>query len=446
MGSRYTRVVSVLALGGVVALVGLIGSHGARAVTPPRGALSPDPSLVHYRYPIVARVSPIDDLNETITALEARTSAPVASPMEMADLADLYLRRAQLAVDPEDYKKSGEIAKRSLAILPYPSSAPLTLAKLATAHHEFRTAISLAREFLTHSRSPGALGVLAASHLALGELDRASEAAEWAVGVKPDSAGYLMRALVFQAQGRDAEAAYDFAHAAALEEAGDAEEAARLRTLWARFLLRRGQWADADTLLAEAVRIAPGYALAVAHQGELALRTGQAKQAKQRFEDAFVTSHQVRYLIDEARAQELAGDLSGATSTRALVEKLVRAELRDNGTGHRLELVEILVDRGAAPDVVEAIALARDEVTARPSADTRFQLARALAAGGNRREALDAVRAALATGARDARLYELASRLERASANASRADLYAAEAARLDPGNAGWRSLGLRIP
>ena len=444
---RYARVLSVVALGGVVAAASLLGAHRASAVATPRSALAPDPQIVHYRYPVgPARIAPIDDLNESITILETRIAQPVASPMEMADLADLYLRRAQIAADPADYAKSEAVAKRSLAALRFPSSAPLTLAKVASAHHEFRTAIALAREFLTHSKSPGALGVLASSHLALGELDRASEAAEWAVGVKPDTAGYLMRALVFQAQGRDAEAAYDFAHASQVEVAGDPEEAARLRTLWARFLLRRGEWASAETLLTEAIRIAPEFPLAVAHQGELALRTGHAKQAKDLFERAFVASRQVRYLIDEARAQELAGDLAGANSTRTQALRLVRTELRENGLGHRLDLIEILVDRGTPADITEAIPLAAAEVLSRPSVETRFQQARALAAGGNRREALDAVRAALATGAREARLYELTARLERAQGNAQRADLYAGEAARLDPGSAGWRGLGLRIP
>jgi len=441
---RTARVLSVVALGGAIAAASLLGAHRASAVVTPRSALAPDPTIVHYRYPIAAK--PIDDLSETIAILEKRIAHPVASPMEMADLADLYLKRAQIAADPADFAKSEAVAKRSVAALPYPSSAPLTLAKIASAHHEFRAAISLARDFLTHSKSPGALGVLASSHLALGELDRASEAAEWAVGVKPDGAGYLMRALVFQAQGRDAEAAFDFAHAAEVEVAGDPEEAARLRTLWARFLLRRGEWSGAEALLAEAVRIAPEYPLAVAHQGELALRTGHAKQAKTLFERAFVASRQVRYLIDEARAQELSGDLAGATSTRTQVERLVRNDLRETGVGHRLDLVEVLVDRGAPADIREATELAAAEVRARPSAETRFQQARALAAGGNRREATDAMRAVLATGAREARFYELAARLERANGNAQRADLYAGEAARLDPGNAGWRGLGLRIP
>ena len=49
------------------------------------------------------------------------------------------------------------------------------------------------------------------------------------------------------------------------------------------------------------------------------------------------------------------------------------------------------------------------------------------------------IQAALATGARDARLYELAARLE----SGPRAVLYARQAEALDPGGSGWRNLGM---
>lgn len=406
MGLRTANVLFVIALGGTVAAVSFAGWNRASAVTEARGPLAPDPASVTYRYPIApARVHPIDDLNQTIAVLEQRTSQPVSSPMEMADLADLYLKRAQIAGDPDDYKRSEAIAKRSLALLPHPSSAPLTLARLASARHDFRAAIALSREHLTHTKSAGALGVLASSHLALGELDRAAEAASWAVGLRPDGASYLMRALVEQARGNDRAAAADFARAAQVEEGGDREEAARLRSLWARFLVRRGEHAGADRLLAEATRIAPNYALAVAQQGELALAIGEPKRAAKLFEQAFVTARQPRYLIDKARALDAAGDRAGATSTRSLVEKLVRSELANHGLGHRLELVELLIDRGDPAAIEEALALSRAEVEARPSADTRYQLARALAAAGQRKEALATVRA---IPAHDARIYAFA--------------------------------------
>ena len=385
MGIRTANTLFAVALGVTIAAIGLAGLRGARAVTPPQGPLGP------------SRV-PATDLDALIAQLEARTRGTTVSPMELADLADLYLKKS-------DFANAEAAARRSLAILPYPSSAPLTLAKLASARHDFRAAIALATEHLTHTKSAGALGVLASSYLALGELDRAAEAASWAVGLRPDGPAYLMRALVEQARGNDRAAAADFARAARVEERGDPEEAARLRALWARFLLRRGDLAGAAHLLAEATRIAPGHPFSLAQQGELALVTGDPKQAAKLFEQAFITARQPRYLIDKARALQAAGDARGAASNRALAERLVRSELASHGLGHRLELVEILVDRGDASALAEALRLARAEVAARPSADTKYQLARVLAATGDRSAALAILRS---IPAHDARVYALA--------------------------------------
>jgi tetratricopeptide (TPR) repeat protein len=433
-----------LAIAAAVAVAAVAIATRRPAPPPARpSALAPDPQLVRYRHPIIAGddVTP-PDVDTAIAGLEARLRTPSPSPLDLTELANLYLHRAKLTGERKDLAAAEDAAQRSLAALPSPNAAVLVLAGLASHRHDFGRAIELARKHMQgHSR--GALTVRATSHLALGELAAASAAAEELVEQQPDTASYLMRALVMQAQGRDTEAAFDFARAAAADEPGDVAEPARLRALWGRFLIRRGELAGARRVLAEALRIAPGHALALAQEGELLLRTGRAKEAGARFEQAFAASRQVRYLIDQGRALELAGDRPGADRLRAQVEKLVRPELTEGGLGHRLELAEVLIDRGAPADLTEAAALAREEVLRRPSADARFQLARALARTGNRGEALRQVQHALASGAREAQIYELASRLEQQRGNAARAALYAREADRLDPGASGWRTAGL---
>lgn len=435
MGTHHAR---WLALGALTAGLALLSasSRSEPATAPIVSGLAPDATVVRYKF---AGGPPTSDLTSSIDAFEARRKRGIASPLDLAELAELYVRRAQVDGDFEDYQRSEHAARTSLAILPEPSGASLTLAKLANAQHEFRTAITITRERLTKTRDPATYTVLATAHLALGELAAASEAAEAAVDMRPDSGTYLMRALVMQAQGRDAEAAHDFSRAVATESHGDREEAARTRSLWARFLVRRGELAGAKQILDEVERIVPSYPLGLAQRAELALRSGTHKEAGALFERAFAASRQVRYLIDLARAQELGGDRAGAASSRLLVEKIARAELREHGFGHRLDLVEILVDRGTPADLAEAVTLAHEELTRRTSADTRFQLARALARSGRRDEAVVHVRAALASGTRDARLYELAARLE----TGARAEVYAREAERLDPGGSGWRGLGM---
>src|SRR5204863_6270012 len=202
-----------------------------------------------------------------------RVRAPVASPFEMAELAELYAQRG-------DQDAAEALANRSLAVLRAPNPALLVLAKLANTRHDFRGAIALAREHLPQSRTAGAYRVIATAQLAMGELVAASEAAETAVALSPDSGSYLMRALVMQAQGRDAEAGFDFTRAAATEQPGSPAEAARLRALWGRFLMRRGELAEAALLFDEALRIAPELPLALALRGELRLRTGDLDSAR----------------------------------------------------------------------------------------------------------------------------------------------------------------------
>ena len=313
-----------------------------------------------------------------IAALEARMNeAP--NPFDAADLADLYYRRA-------DYARSEAMARKSLALLSKPNSARLTLAKLANVRHDFRQAIELANEQLRSKRSASAFLIIATAELALGDPRAATSAADEAIAIRPNTEGYLTRALALEAQGHDREAASDFHRAAALERYDDREGSARLRALWGRFMLRRGEHAAAAALFDEALRIAPGFALAIACRGELALRIGDPKEAAARYREAFFTSGRTRYLIDQARAEELGGDASSADSLRAKAEALLRSELED-GEGHALELVEVLVDRGGDQRLTEAIALGREELKRRSSFPVRFQLARALARAGSAEEA-----------------------------------------------------------
>jgi tetratricopeptide (TPR) repeat protein len=416
------------------------GSH-ARTPETGRAELAPDPVVVSYRFPATAGSADRADIADTIMQLEARIKHFDKSPYDYNELADNYLRRAQLDGDMADYAAAEDAARKSLAIIRNPNAGLITLAKALGARHEFREAIALANEALTQKKNAHAYNIIATDELALGELPAAAEAADAALAVKPDSGGYEMRALVMEAEGRDAEAAWDFSRAASVEAYGDSSGAAHLRALWGRFLLRRGEYAGAEIVIHEALRIAPDFPLAVAERAELALRTGHAKDAAKLFEKAFVASRQVRYLIDQARAQEVAGDRAGADGLRDQVETIVRGELEAGGFGHRLDLVEVLVDHGTK--IPEAVALAREEVTRRQSAEARFQLARALARSGAQVEAMDQVQAALGTGAREAQLYELAARLEIARGNQSRAAMYTRQADRLDPDKAGWRGIGM---
>lgn len=326
-----------------------------------------------------------------IEQLEQRLTTPTATVFDRADLAEIYYRRSKFA-------RAEQLATETLAVIPSPS-ATLTLAKVANTRHQFRHAIELALH--AGGKGAGPYIVIATAYLALGDLDAATSAAETAVAHKPTTGSYLMRALVMQGRGKDIEAERDFARAVEREQAGDLDEAARLRTLWGRFALRRGKLDRARALFAEATRIVPDYPMALGLQGELAVRTGDRARAAKLYERAFAVSRQVRYLIDLSRVQREAE----ADATRAQAERLLRADLEADNFGHQLELVELLTDRGQPADLVEAVTRGRAELTMRGSAEAHFQLARALARAGQGDEAQAQLEMALATGIHDVRMH-----------------------------------------
>ncbi|HEX7836879.1 MAG TPA: hypothetical protein VF469_05415, partial [Kofleriaceae bacterium] len=92
--------------------------------------LAPDAAALRYRYAIRASSDGADDTAGAIAALEARV-AQMPSPFDDAELAELYLRRAQAGGDPADYQLAEARARRSLEHLPSPNPVVLTLAKLA---------------------------------------------------------------------------------------------------------------------------------------------------------------------------------------------------------------------------------------------------------------------------------------------------------------------------
>jgi len=388
---------------------------------------------VRYRFDVSELRDTSKDLDDAIAAAEARPK----DPLELTELANLYLARAQLGGDRRDFEASERAARESLALLPAPNGATITLAKLANARHDFHAAIELAHQYRGRNATAVPM-VLATAYLALGELPAAEAAADEAVKTKPTPTTYLERALVREARGDDHGAAADFASAVRVEDYGDVAEAARVRALWARFLVRRGKYDDAGIVIGESLRLLPGNALALSIRAELELRTGDSKHARADLDRAFQAQHQVRYLIDEARALEAGGDRTAANHLRRTVEGLVRDDLATGAFGHRLELVEVLVDRGT-PE--EAVAIAKEELAHRPAAETHYQLARALAGTGRYDEAAAQVNAAIASGAHEPQYFELAARVARKRGEPAK--LYELLADSFDPSHGAWRAIGM---
>ena len=149
-------------------------------------------------------------------------------------LAELYYVRGRRTGDANDFSESRRLAEVSLKLTSVNNSqAQLILAKVASTQHRFNEAISIAQSLLGEKGTKAsAFEVLISSYVAIGELSKASEAADVAVVQNPRIRNLALRSLVLFAQGRDEEAVFDLEKGFAVEDLGEGPDSA-----WARCLL-----------------------------------------------------------------------------------------------------------------------------------------------------------------------------------------------------------------
>ncbi len=338
--------------------------------------------------------------------------------LDLAALASAYLRKARQTGQTCWIGEAEAAARRSLERLPVSNpGAKLTLAQAAQMKHDFAGSVAICREVLRQRPRDGrALSLLATAELGRGNLADALKAADALVDRAPLSENLALRAVVLSAHGDDREALHDFARAWAVEEPGDLEGSAWMRSMWARLHLRRGLLDDAEDLLREALRLRPSLPLALGLLGDLEQERGRLDEADHAYADAFQACGDPMWLARRARVQRLRGNASASEELLAAAEKGLR-----EAAGHRLHLAEVLLDRGAVP---EALDLAQAESRDRRTAETMDTLARAFAASGRLQEAREAIREALRTGVQDPKLHLRAADIEHRLGAESRAQLH----------------------
>ncbi|MEW5857119.1 MAG: tetratricopeptide repeat protein [Cyanobacteriota bacterium] len=399
-----------------------------------------------YRYPfpqtLAGNVSPKLALQREIAFYQQRVSLDPQSGLNLASLAAAYLKMARATGEGSWYLLAEQTAKRSLASLPFDNKgAVIILARVAEARHDFQTALSLAKQVGTGAEDDLSLKVTA--NLAMGKVGEAAKAAEALVERIPNLGTLTLRALVFQAQGKDAEALQDFKQALAAEEPGEVGISAKTRTLLGRFYYQRGQLTQAEALYRETLRLIPRYPLALVQLAELETRQGKYQEAEHHYNQVIVDSKGAATVFDHvvdrgmARLRALQGDLSGSKQWQDKAEALLREQTgtgQGSGNfGHRRELALLLLEGGRPQDVAEALALVQEEVKIRRDARTLDTLAWALLRSGDRAGARAAIQEALHGGIRDAEIFYRAGEIEKALGNDAKAGVYFQQALATDP-------------
>lgn len=408
--------------------------------------------------------NPIGRIEQEIALYQERLRQDPTSASSQSALAIAYLQMARATGEGNWYLLAEQAAQQSLASLPFSNSeALMLLARVEEARHDFAGALKLAAQDPGYKES---IGIRLTSNLAIGNLDAASQAADQLVDRLPSVSALTLRALVSMAAGQDDEALENFRAAIANEEPGELSSSARVRTLLGRFYYERGNLTQAKALYREALRIQPGYFLALINLAQLEVRQGDYGAADRHYAQLAASSRGTPRVFDplvlrgQARIRALQGDRTQAEALWTEAEALLRQTTGASGQfvpgqsapgesvsgesapsqpadraafGHQRDLARLLLERGHPEDRREAVALMATEVKVRRDAETLGTYAWALFQAGDLSQAQQKFTAAIALKSSDASLYDRAAALEQALGNATQAQTYRQKALQIDP-------------
>lgn len=395
-----------------------------------------------YHFSEVLRNNPNqkEALQQEVAFYQQRLAVDAKSGLNRAALAGVYLKMGRATGEGGWFLLAEQAANRSIADLPFNNNgALLVLARIAEAKHDFVTALRLAKQVGFDNEDAIALSVT--SYLAMGKVSEANAAAETLVNRLPNLGSLTLRALVREAQGRDAEVLRDYQQALALEEPGEVAGSARTRSLLGRFYSRRGQLVQAKALFLETLRLLPRYPLALIYLADLEVRLGNYREAESYYNKVSAYSGGAATVYDRtvdrgmARIKQLQGN---AIASRKLLDK-AEAGLRQEqvsgtgGFGHRRDLASFLLEKGRSQDIAEALALMKQEVKIRRDALTLDTLAWALSSAGEWQKADDVMAEIVRSGIRDAGMFYRASAIAHKLGKNTESRAYFQKAKEIDP-------------
>ncbi len=401
----------------ILLVVGILVSLTLSPPITKRPTTFPHPYTYSFTTSSLDRLIP--NLESEIAFFQQRIQQHPEDGLERAALAQTYLKMARATGNSSWYLLAENAARQSLANLPFDNSgATLVLAQIAEARHNFPDGIILAEQLLqTQADNPDALGLLVTAHLATGNIEAASLAANRLVEQIPTLNSLTLRALVNLAQGQEEAALKDFQAALAAEEPGEASSSAKTRTLLGRFYAQSGETALAKELYQEALRIFPQYPFALLQLADLETQLGNYPAATQFYSQVAFTKDKANIydhsaLLGLAQVKELQGDRDAAEALWEKAENLFRQHQEIDSFGHRRELARLLLSRANTEDLDEALALMQAEVQIRRDAQTLDTLAWVLSRLGRYQEAQQVIQEALARGIQNPAIVERAAKIE----------------------------------
>jgi len=348
------------------------------------------------------------------------------------ELAIALAHRARETGDTSYYRQAEQAIGSSLRIQPHNFEGEQAHVFVLIGERKYQQA--LAEAHALNRVTPDTVlvwGYMAQAEAALGDYDKAEEAAQWMMNLRPGNVpAYLVGASLREDWG-DISGALDFFNRALQETPPlETEEAAWILTAMARLDRLSGSFDAADALLQRASGEFPGYYLTAEECARL-------RMAQHRDEDSVelikkrnqsFPSLQSRYLL--AEALERAGHTAEAGAAYRQFEIEARSRIDEADNDNR-ELVLYYTGRGQRDD--EALRIARSEFGRRHDVWTLDAYAWALYSNRQYDEARRQIDKAVEVGTHEATILSHAASIAAATGDTVAANRYLKMSVEIDP-------------
>jgi Tfp pilus assembly protein PilF len=376
----------------------------------------------------------LSEYNAAIRSGEAATKDPIQSAGAGLELIGLYLQRARLTGDYDDYARAEDLLGRVEAKFSKTDAICLTHARL---------------HFTLHRLAKAKAMLDSCPHVAGSKEDVSLRADIAFYSGRYRDAGIIYRALANQVGGPGAYtqlALYSAkvggpAEASAFMEAAENHDHSdsRVQESWydlqrGLIELDRGRYAEARAMFTLADQRLPGYWLNEEHFAEATRLNGDTPAARKIYEKVVRETGSPEYMDALAVIDTDAGDAKAAKPLLDRAEAIYETRAKrfpEAIAGHALEHY-----LKAAPQPRKALALARANYMNRPYGDASIALAKAELLNHRPRAAALLLEGELAKGWDTAEMWWILALASKAAGNAARADEATQEAVRRNPGSA----------
>lgn len=402
--------------------------------TPPASALAA--SIAPRQVQTIQHADALAELDRKVSAVLARSDSRPAGWLAHEQAANLYLTRARLSGDHDDYARAEAEIDRAFAIAgdgvgPFFTRVALNF----TLHRLDRVAADLDRieRFAVLTDADRNELVIQRADLAFqsGDYPAAVIGFEQALAVHADITNQARLALYRWKTGESLRAEQLYHDALASLPPGAGEPAAWLHLQLGLIDLEHGRWDDALAHYNDGAAEFAGYWLLDEHIAEILTLEGKTDAALAAYSDILRRTASPEFMDAVAGIHLAAGRTAEARVFIDRAEQIYEARLArfpEAAYGHALGH---FLDYGEDPTRV--VDLAEQNHRTRPNAEAKILLARAYLKAKRVEDARAAITAALVTPWRTAELYAVAAAVATAAGDATTAGKHREQALAIDP-------------